>query len=87
MFYISIIFILFVSFFIDNFLYFYLAFEFSVIPIFFYIIVWGNSEDKVLAGLYLFFYTYISSLIFFVRLFNMWVFAKRFNFNLLFFMG
>lgn len=66
--YFFIIIILFLCFFVNSFIYFYLAFEFSVIPIFFYIIFWGSSFDKIMAGLYLFFYTYISSMFFLVTL-------------------
>lgn len=64
--YFTIIIILFLCFFVNRFIYFYLAFEFSVVPIFFYIIFWGRSYDKIIAGLYLFFYTYISSIFFLV---------------------
>jgi len=63
--YFFIILVLFLCFYVNSFIYFYLAFEFSVIPIFFYILFWGNSFDKMIAGLYLFFYTYISSMFFF----------------------
>ncbi|WP_372494058.1 proton-conducting transporter transmembrane domain-containing protein, partial [Mycolicibacterium neoaurum] len=57
---------LFFSFFLDDFFYFYIIFELSVVPIFFYIVNWGTSYDKIKASIFLFFYTYFSSLLFLV---------------------
>lgn len=81
--YFSMIIILFFCFFVDSFIYFYLAFEFSVIPIFFYIIFWGRSFEKIMAGLYLFFYTYISSMFFLVMLISFRTSFGAFDFSLM----
>lgn len=81
--YFVIIIVLFLSFYVNSFIYFYLAFEFSVIPIFFYIMFWGRSFDKIIAGLYLFFYTYISSMFFLIIIISFSLSFGRFDFLLI----
>jgi NADH-ubiquinone oxidoreductase chain 4 len=82
-----ILLVIFSCFYFGNFLYFYFAFEFSVIPIFLYIIIWGRSFDKIKASFFLFFYTYFSSLVFFLYLIKYFYFYKRLNFNFLIYCG
>lgn len=48
-----------------NFLFFYVCFEFILIPIFLIIILWGPRYKRSLAGVYLFLYTFLGSLLFF----------------------
>lgn len=78
--YFFIVIVLFFCFLVDRIFYFYLMFELSVIPIFVYIVVWGRSFDKIMAGLYLFFYTYISSLFFLMVMVNYYFMRGRLNF-------
>jgi len=80
-----IMFVLFFCFYCNRILLFYLFFELSVIPIYIYIIRWGLDKRKVLARFYLFFFTFFSSLLFFLGLFFLYRFVGRFNFYLLFF--
>lgn len=57
-----IIFILLIIFSSLNFLYIYISFEFVLIPLFLLIIGWGYQPERLMAGLYLFFYTVFISL-------------------------
>nr|BCR02913.1 NADH dehydrogenase subunit 4 [Riccardoella tokyoensis] len=50
------------SFLVNSFFYFYLLFEFSIIPMFFLISGWGYSMYRFEAGMYMLMYTLISSL-------------------------
>ena len=50
------------SFLINNFLFFYIFFEISLIPTLYLILGWGYQPERILAGLYLLFYTLIASL-------------------------
>lgn len=79
--FISMILVIHFSFLFGSFLLFYFIFEFSVIPIFLYIIIWGNSFDKIKASFFLFFYTYFSSLIFFVFLISFYYRVKSMRFS------
>jgi len=81
----SIISILFLCFYYFNILIFYIFFELSVIPIFIYILRWGTEKRKILAGFFLFFFTFFSSLLFFLGLFIVFRLYGSFSFNLLFF--
>nr|QVJ97792.1 NADH dehydrogenase subunit 4 [Macrophya dolichogaster] len=53
---------LFITFSVSNLLMFYFFFECSLIPVMFLIMGWGLQLDRVLAGLYLLFYTLFASL-------------------------
>lgn len=64
-----IILILIFCFYFSDLLLFYMFFEISVIPIFVFIIGWGGDSRKVFASFYLFFFTFFSSLWFFLGLF------------------
>lgn len=57
-----LLFILFFSFSFSSFLIFYLFFEFVIIPTFILIIGWGYRANRVQASLYIFLYTFLSSL-------------------------
>jgi len=46
----------------NNFFLFYLRFEFVVLPIFLIMLMFGYSVDRVLASLYMFLYTLLTSL-------------------------
>lgn len=76
--------LIFLSFYLNDFFYFYLIFEFSVIPIFLYIIIWGTSAEKIKASVFLFFYTYFSSLVFIIYLMRVYSEFKSFDFIYLF---
>lgn len=76
--------LIFLRFFLNDFFYFYLIFEFSVIPIFMYIIIWGVSIEKIKASVFLFFYTYFSSLVFIIYLIKIYREFKSFDFIYLF---
>nr|YP_010502870.1 NADH dehydrogenase subunit 4 [Doratura homophyla]UXD78634.1 NADH dehydrogenase subunit 4 [Doratura homophyla] len=49
-----------------NFLYMYISFEFVLIPLLIIILGWGYQPERLLAGMYLFFYTMLVSLPLFV---------------------
>lgn len=59
--YFIILFLLF-SFSIFNYLFFYIFFEIRLIPILYLILGWGYQPERILAGLYLLFYTLLASL-------------------------
>nr|AYR05306.1 NADH dehydrogenase subunit 4 [Coleoptera sp. ACP-2013] len=63
---------LFITFSSLNFFIFYLFFEVSLIPTLFLIIGWGNQPERILAGVYLLFYTLLASLPMMVALFNLY---------------
>lgn len=63
-----LIIILFMCFISSNFLIFYIIFELSVIPTFILILGWGYSIERLQAGLYIFIYTFVTALPFFVFL-------------------
>lgn len=53
---------LFLCFLVSNFFYFYIFFEFSLIPTFFLILGWGYQPERVQAGLYMVLYMVVASL-------------------------
>lgn len=57
-----IILFLILSFSIFNYLFFYIFFEISLIPILYLILGWGYQPERILAGIYLLFYTLLASL-------------------------
>lgn len=57
-----LIFFLFFSFLFFSFLFFYIFFEISLIPILYLILGWGYQPERIIAGLYLLFYTLLVSL-------------------------
>nr|AEP27578.1 NADH dehydrogenase subunit 4 [Ceutorhynchus obstrictus] len=59
---IVLMFSLFLTFSSLNFFVFYLFFEVSIIPTLFLVIGWGNQPDRLMAGIYLLFYTLLASL-------------------------
>lgn len=59
--YLLMVFLLF-SFIAYNYLFFYIFFEISLIPTLYIILGWGYQPERILAGLYLMFYTIIASL-------------------------
>nr|ACT80225.1 NADH dehydrogenase subunit 4 [Mayetiola destructor] len=72
------------SFFINNFLLFYIFFEMSLIPTLYLIIGWGYQPERLLAGLYLLFYTLLASLPLLMGLlfiFNSFKIFQFFNLN------
>lgn len=84
-FFIFVMAILFTSFFVFDLLLFYIMFELSVIPIFLYIVVWGGRNMRVFAGLYLFFFTFFSSLLFLLGVMLVWEYVGSLSFLVLFF--
>nr|DAZ91310.1 TPA_asm: ND4 [Baikalogammarus pullus] len=54
-----------VSFYVSDFLYFYVSFEVCLVPIFFLILGWGYQPERSQAGIYMLFYTLFGSLPFF----------------------
>ena len=60
---------------------FYLFFEISLIPTFILIVGWGNQPERLLAGVYLLFYTLLASLPILAGLF----YLKNLNFSLEFY--
>nr|AZH08545.1 NADH dehydrogenase subunit 4 [Halice sp. JL-2018] len=50
------------SFSFSNYLLFYMMFELSLIPTFFLILGWGYQPERIRAGIYMFFYTFLASL-------------------------
>lgn len=74
--------ILFLVFSFNNLFLFYIFFEFSVIPIFFIIVVWGFRVERMQAGIYMFLYTLGGSLPFLLFLLSIWVDGFSFLFSL-----
>lgn len=80
-----IIFLLF-SFLSYNYLFFYIFFEIRLIPTLYLILGWGYQPERIIAGLYLLFYTLIASLPLLIGIFYIEFIIKSFNiFNLNFF--
>nr|AKQ53273.1 NADH dehydrogenase subunit 4 [Tenthredo tienmushana] len=67
---------LFLTFSVNNLLMFYLFFECSLIPVLFLIMGWGLQLDRVLAGLYLLFYTLLASLPFLLSIIYLYYMNK-----------
>nr|AOY40028.1 NADH dehydrogenase subunit 4 [Scolytinae sp. BMNH 1040327] len=63
---------------------FYLFFEISLVPTLFLIVGWGNQPERLLAGMYLFFYTLLASLPMLVGLFYLKNFLSTLEFYFLF---
>ena len=83
-----IIIFLFFRFFFNRFLLFYIFFEISLIPIIYIIIGWGYQPERLIAGLYLLFYTLLASLPLLIGIFFLNFFLKRliiYNLNVLIF--
>ena len=57
-----------IRFFVSNYISFYILFEFSFVIIFFFLIRWGNSIERMQASFYIFFYTIVFSLPFLIIL-------------------
>lgn len=77
----SLILILMLCFIVSDFFLFYILFEFSVIPTFILILGWGYSIERLQAGIYIFMYTFITSLpflFFLISYYNQWGYL---NFN------
>nr|WMQ52330.1 NADH dehydrogenase subunit 4 [Ceutorhynchus albosuturalis] len=74
---------LFLTFSSMNFFIFYLFFEISIIPTLFLVIGWGNQPDRLMAGIYLLFYTLLASLPMMVGIF--FVYKSFFSLNFYFF--
>nr|YP_010944872.1 NADH dehydrogenase subunit 4 [Japanagallia turriformis]WMC21084.1 NADH dehydrogenase subunit 4 [Japanagallia turriformis] len=58
----SLSFFLYLVFCFLNYLFMYMFFEFSLVPLFIIIMGWGYQPDRLISGLYLFFYTLFASL-------------------------
>nr|AOY39898.1 NADH dehydrogenase subunit 4 [Scolytinae sp. BMNH 1039905] len=63
-----------------NLLVFYLFFEISLVPTFILIVGWGNQPERLMAGMYLFFYTLLASLPMLVGLFYLSDLINTFDF-------
>lgn len=62
----SIEFLLFLTFTTKNLVFFYIFFEAILIPMFYLILVWGSRSRKIKAAFYLFMYTALGSIFFFI---------------------
>ena len=70
----------------NDLLFFYVCFEFVLIPVFLIIIYWGSRSRKILSAFYFFLYTFIGSLFFLFSLFLIYFEMQTFNIEeLLFF--
>lgn len=79
-------FFLFLFFLTNDLLFFYVCFEFVLIPVFLIIIYWGSRSRKILSAYYFFLYTFIGSLFFLFSLFLIYFEMQTFNIEeLLFF--
>lgn len=67
------------SFFSYNYLFFYIFFEIRLIPTLYLILGWGYQPERIIAGLYLLFYTLIASLPLLIGIFYINYFLKTFN--------
>ena len=65
---------------VGNFFYFFLFFEFIVLPLYFLIGFWGTRERKVYAGYLLFLYTLVGSILSLFVLFYIWLLIGSLNF-------
>nr|AOY39872.1 NADH dehydrogenase subunit 4 [Hypothenemus sp. BMNH 1039866] len=74
---------LFITFSSLNLLVFYLFFEISLVPVFILIVGWGNQPERLMAGMYLFFYTLLASLPMLVGLFYLKNLINTFDFYFL----
>nr|YP_009107167.1 NADH dehydrogenase subunit 4 [Eulimnogammarus vittatus]AIT99451.1 NADH dehydrogenase subunit 4 [Eulimnogammarus vittatus] len=61
-----------ISFYVSDFLFFYLGFESCLIPIFFMILGWGYQPERAQAGIYMLFYTLLGSLPLFFLIMDMY---------------
>lgn len=78
--------LLILRFYSSRFLLFYIFFELSIFPIFVYVIKFGSSFKKVMAGYYVLFFTFFSSLIFLLGLLGVFrVVGRMFFFHLIIF--
>nr|YP_010736879.1 NADH dehydrogenase subunit 4 [Pedionis papillata]WEP24753.1 NADH dehydrogenase subunit 4 [Pedionis papillata] len=68
-----------------NLFYFYLFFEFSLIPLVFLIVGWGYQPERLLSSLYLFFYTLFGSLPLLFMIIYLYFNVNTLFFDLLFF--
>lgn len=83
-----IIIFLFISFSTFNYLFFYIFFEIRLIPTLYLILGWGYQPERILAGLYLLFYTLFASLPLLIGIIYLNFYIKMLiivNFNILFF--
>lgn len=86
MIFLIILFLIF-SFLIYNYLLFYIFFEISLIPTLYLVLGWGYQPERILAGLYLLFYTLLASLPLLIRILYLIIFLKSsfiINYNYLF---
>jgi len=70
---ISLVFFLFIIFSSLDFLYIYISFEFILVPLVILILGWGYQPERLISGLYLFFYTLLVSLPLFFILVNIYM--------------
>nr|YP_010692621.1 NADH dehydrogenase subunit 4 [Centrotus cornutus]WBV77362.1 NADH dehydrogenase subunit 4 [Centrotus cornutus] len=84
-----IVFLLFFIFSSINMLMMYMSFEFILIPLMVLILGWGYQPERLISGLYLFFYTLFGSLPLFVFIIYVYIYFYTFSFmfNLLFDFG
>nr|DAZ91343.1 TPA_asm: ND4 [Gammarus chevreuxi] len=59
---VSLVVVFLVSFYVSDFMFFYLSFEVCLVPIFFLILGWGYQPERAQAGIYMLFYTLFGSL-------------------------
>ena len=72
--------IIIISFLTNNILFFFLCFEGALIPLFVLVGGWGSRKEKEKAALYLFFYTFLSSIFFFITIAYTYSFTGSMNF-------
>lgn len=79
---VSLLFFLFISFSLNNYLLFYIRFECTLIPILFLVLGWGYQPERLQASYYLIFYTLAASLpLLLVIIINYKKFSYFFNIN------
>nr|YP_010943435.1 NADH dehydrogenase subunit 4 [Gammarus nipponensis]WLS55464.1 NADH dehydrogenase subunit 4 [Gammarus nipponensis] len=67
----SLVIIFLLSFYVSDFMFFYVGFESSLVPIFFLILGWGYQPDRSQAGIYMMLYTLFGSLPLFFLILNL----------------
>nr|YP_009946877.1 NADH dehydrogenase subunit 4 [Penthimia melanocephala]QOG08896.1 NADH dehydrogenase subunit 4 [Penthimia melanocephala] len=67
-----------------NFLYMYISFEFILFPLMILILGWGYQPERLISGLYLFFYTLVASLPFLCLIIYCYIINGSFFFDYLF---
>ena len=71
----------------ENLLLFYILFEASLIPMFLLVIGWGSRQEKTRAAYYLFFYTFISSILMLFSIIKFYILVGSINMDIAYITG